>query len=193
MFTIEQSGHITKTNTIDGLINEYIKRYVDNYVIKGDSSNGNVGIPNGNGITEEQLNEAVNGLRDYVINNYALSTDIPEPVDLTNYALKSEIPEVLKNSELQLNIKELLPDEMFQKLMAEDDKPLSAKASMCLTSIAANEALQTALDSCAERYVPKEDLPEIIEGQTTIQFEIVNNTIPDLEYDKYHKMIEQYG
>ena len=86
MFTIEQSGHITKTNTIDGLINEYIKRYVDNYVIKGDTSNGN-------GITEEQLNEAVNGLRDYVINNYALSTDIPEPIDLTNYALMSQLPE----------------------------------------------------------------------------------------------------
>lgn len=33
MFSIEQSGVITKTNTIDGLINEYIKRYVDNYVI----------------------------------------------------------------------------------------------------------------------------------------------------------------
>lgn len=167
MFTIEQSGHITKTNTIDGLINEYIKRYVDNYVIKGDSSNGNVGIPNGNGITEEQLNEAVNGLRDYVINNYALSTDIPDDLineeslttkineSLKGYALKSEIPEVLKNSELQLNIKELLPDEMFQKLMAEDVKPLSAQASMCLTSIAANEGLQSALDVCAERYVPK--------------------------------------
>ena len=102
MFTIEQSGHITKTNTIEGLINEYIKRYVDNYVIKDNVSNGDVGGSNGNRITEEQLNETVNGLRDFIINNNALSTDIPD--DLINEeSLKKKINESLKGHALKKN------------------------------------------------------------------------------------------
>ena len=42
MFTIEQSGSITKANTIDDLINEYIKQCVNKYVIIncGGGSNG---------------------------------------------------------------------------------------------------------------------------------------------------------
>ncbi|WP_289705118.1 hypothetical protein, partial [Bacteroides acidifaciens] len=177
--------------------------------------------------SSEDVDGAIGELRDYIAKNCALSTEIPEVpenivtsdslstalepfvklANLSEYALKTDIPEiptVLKNSELQLNIKDQLSDEMFQKLMADDVKPLSAQASMCLTSMAANEGLQAALDSCAREYVSKEDLPkiieqvkseipEIIEGQTTIQFTIANNTILDLDYDPYHILIEQYG
>lgn len=84
MFTIEQSGVITKTNTIDGLINEYIKRYVDNYVITSGVSST---------ITKEHLNELKtdletkikNAINDIDLSGYALKTDIKElPNDLIN-------------------------------------------------------------------------------------------------------------
>ena len=200
MFTIEQAGGIKRVNTIDELIIEYIKQYATSCGCKCNNGNNL-----GSSLNTEELKELLEPYAKLTnLDEYAKTEDLP---DMTLYAKKedlSEIPTVLKNSELQLNIRDQLSDEMFQKLMADDVKPLSAQASMCLTSMAANEGLQAALDSCAREYVSKEDLPkiieqvkseipEIIEGQTTIQFTIANNTILDLDYDPYHILIEQYG
>ena len=60
-----------------------------------------------------------------------------------------------------------------------------------LTNILNAYALKTDMTHAIEQV--KSEIPEIIEGQTTIQFKIENNTIPDLDYDTYHEMIEQYG
>ncbi len=87
-FTIEQYRYIIKTNTIGGLINEYIKRYVDNYFIQGDVLNRDIRSSNCKDfiidLSKEQLNEAVKGLWDYVVNNYALSTDILDILKMMN-------------------------------------------------------------------------------------------------------------
>ena len=221
MFTIEQSGHITKTNTIDGLINEYIKRYVDNYVIKGDSSNGNVGISNGNGITKEQLNEAVNGLRDYVINNYALSTDIPDDLineeslttkineALKGYALKSEIPEPV---DLTAYYTSAQADEKFvdeDELAYELDKyALKTDIPTIPTDLVNESALSTALYGTelnieypnpvrdyifVKPYLPETDIHVIFDVNWGSNTDYINNIQHfDLIFKPYEKYMRGY-
>ena len=55
MFTIEQSGGITKQNTIDDLINEYIKQCVNKYVIINCGGGGN-----GGSLTNADIKKTIN-------------------------------------------------------------------------------------------------------------------------------------
>ncbi|KAK8895458.1 hypothetical protein M9Y10_023923 [Tritrichomonas musculus] len=178
MFSIEQSGVITKTNTIDGLINEYIKRYVDNYVITSGVSST---------ITKEHLNELKtdletkirNAINDIDLSGYALKTDIKElPTDLINettlattlndYALKTELPNDLINETtlattlndyaLKTDIKELPNDLINETTLATtlNDYALKTDIKELPNDLINETTLATALND----YALKDDLTD---------------------------------
>ncbi|KAK8880650.1 hypothetical protein M9Y10_003333 [Tritrichomonas musculus] len=118
-------------------------------------------------------------------------------VDETNEALEQLKETMIDKENLYTSDKIILDSEgliSFDTTLndSNDETIMTSKSTSKLLK-AINSYLNKKFVEAEGKYTLKSDIPEIIEGQTTIQFKIENNTISDLDYDKYHEMIEQYG
>ena len=133
--------------------------------------------------SSEDVDGAIGELRDYIAKNCALSTEIPEVPE--NIVTSDSLSTALEPYAKLANLGEYVKTQDLPEI------PTDLVNGSALTTALEPYALTTDMTHAIDQV--KGDIPEIIEGQTTIQFTIVNNTIPDLDYDTYHELIEQYG